>query len=636
MAFGFAEIVTMLINGLVIASTLFIVASGLSIVFGVSRISNFAHGSLYMVGAYVCWSVMRVLPAGVMWFFLAAAITAVVVGILGLLLEMTVLRRLYHAPHHLQLIATFGVFLIVRDLALMIWGPQELFPPRVPGLSGMIRVFGRPFLDYYFVIIGASIAILLILLFLFHRTRWGILLRAATQDRDMVAALGVDQKWLFTGVFLLSAVLAGLGGALDTLRVPASLGMDISVIIDAFAVVVIGGMGSIIGCFIASLVVGILTAAGTILLPQVTLALVFIVMATVLIVRPKGLFGKNTGASWEDPASLDAVVRPAGPTARLAWTVLIGVLAIAPFVVSEYVLDVLTETVILVLFAWSFYFMAGPGGMISFGQAAFFGIGLYAPALLFKYYGIGMTTGLIVAPLAAGLGAAVLGWFAVRSAGIYFAMLTLAFAQILWSVTFQWFELTNGELGILGIWAEGWASDKRFFYLLCLAISVGGILLLRRIVFAPFGYSLRAGRDSELRAEATGIRIVRQKWLAFVLSGTLSGMAGGLMLYLKGSVFPSYVDISTSFDAFVMALLGGLQSLNGPIVGAVIYRLLKTTLQTYVYHWNMVVGAILILIALFMPRGISGLVEDVRKRRARSGAASPAMLQPAEAGASEG
>jgi branched-chain amino acid transport system permease protein len=275
--------------------------------------------------------------------------------------------------------------------------------------------------------------------------------------------------------------------------------------------------------------------------------------------------------------------------------------------------------------------MAGPGGMISFGQAAFFGIGLYAPALLFKYYGIGMTTGLIVAPVAAGLSAALLGWFAVRSAGIYFAMLTLAFAQILWSVTFQWFELTNGELGILGIWADGWAGDKRLFYLLCLAISVGGILLLRRIVFAPFGYSLRAGRDSELRSEATGIKIVRQKWLAFILSGALSGMAGGLMLYLKGSAFPSYIDIQTSFDAFVMALLGGLQSLNGPIVGAIIFRALKTTLQTHVYHWNMVVGAVLIFIALFIPRGISGLVEDVRKWRARSHGASSAMLQPAEA-----
>ena len=498
MAHGFAEVITMLINGLVIASTLFVVASGLSIVFGVSRISNFAHGSLYMVGAYVVWTATHFLPSGMFWFFLAAAIAAIAVGVLGLLIEMTVLRRLYHAPHHLQLIATFGIFLIIRDVTLLIWGPQELFPPRVPGLSGMIWVFGRPFLDYYFVIIGASVAILIILLFLFHRTRWGVLLRAATQDREMVAALGVDQKWLFSGVFLLSAVLAGLGGALDTLRVPASLGMDITVIIDAFAVVVIGGMGSIVGCFLASLTVGILTAVGTVLLPQATLSLVFVVMALVLIARPKGLFGKNLGASWQDPANIEVVLKPAGPPARLAWVFFVALLVVAPFVISEYYLDVLTETVILVLFAWSFYFMAGPGGMISFGQAAFFGIGLYAPALLFKFYGIGMTAGLIAAPLAAGLSAAVLGWFAVRSSGIYFAMLTLAFSQILWSVVFEWYTLTNGELGILGIWPGGWASDKRFFYLLSLAITAFGIVGLRRVVFAPLGYSLRAGRDSEL------------------------------------------------------------------------------------------------------------------------------------------
>ena len=366
----------------------------------------------------------------------------------------------------------------------------------------MIRVFGRPFLDYYFVIIGASIAILMLLLFLFHHTRWGVLLRAATQDREMVAALGVDQKWLFTGVFLLSAVLAGFGGALDTLRVPASLGMDITVVIDAFAVVVIGGMGSIVGCFVASLVVGILTAVGTVFLPQVTLALVFVVMALVLIARPKGLFGKNVGASWKDPANVDIVLKPAGARARLAWMALIGLLVIAPFVINEYYLDILTETVVLVLFAWSFYFMAGPGGMISFGQAAFFGIGLYAPALLFKFYGIGMTAGLIAAPLAAGLSAAVLGWFAVRSSGIYFAMLTLAFSQILWSVAFQWYALTNGELGILGIWPQGWASDKRLFYLLSLAITVVGNP--RNATHGVFAVWLQLACRTQLRAAGRG------------------------------------------------------------------------------------------------------------------------------------
>jgi len=145
------------------------------------------------------------------------------------------------------------------------------------------------------------------------------------------------------------------------------------------------------------------------------------------------------------------------------------------------------------------------------------------------------------------------------------------------------------------------------------------------IVFSAFGWSLRAGRDSELRAEATGVDVRRQKWIAFTLAGAFAGMAGGLMVYLKGSAFPSYFDIATSFDVFVMALLGGLQSLNGPIVGAGIYRFLKTMLQTYIYHWNMIVGAILILLALFMPRGVSGVLGSLRDWRLRSRAVPGAV-----------
>src|SRR5438105_1734076 len=258
MTLELTEVVNILLNGLVIASTLFLVSSGLSIVFGVSRISNFAHGSLYMLGAYIAYSTIRAFPSTALGFFAAAAVTALAVGAIGFLIEVAIFRPLYPLPHHLQLIATFGIFLIVRDLALLIWGPQELFAPRVPGMTGAVNILGARFPEYYLLLIGASVVILGILWLLFHHTRWGVLLRAATQDRDMVAALGVDQKWLFTGVFVLSAVLAGLAGALDAPRLPASLGMDITIIIEAFAVVVMGGMGSILGCFLASLLVGIL------------------------------------------------------------------------------------------------------------------------------------------------------------------------------------------------------------------------------------------------------------------------------------------------------------------------------------------------------------------------------------------
>jgi branched-chain amino acid transport system permease protein len=385
-------------------------------------------------------------------------------------------------------------------------------------------------------------------------------------------------------------------------------------------VVVIGGMGSIIGCFLAALLVGLLIAVATVYLPVINLALVFLVMAAVLVVRPRGFFGKNTGASWQDPASADEVMRPAGRRERMAWMVILAALLVVPFALPAYWLDTLIEILIWTFVAWSFYSIAGTAGMMSFGQAAFFGIGVYSAALLHKYFATGMVTGLLAAPVFAGLAALFAGWFAVRLSGIYFAMLTLAFAQIIWSVSFQWFQVTNGELGILNLWPADWARDRRVFYFVTLAICVFGILLLRRMVFSPFGASLRAGRDSELRAEATGIDVRRQKWFAFAMAGAFGGLAGGLMVYLKGSAFPSYLDIATSFDVFIMALLGGLQSLNGPIVGAAIYQTLKTLLQTYVAHWNMIIGAILILVSIFIPRGVSGIVADVRAWRARKAA----------------
>ena len=612
---------SMLINGMGIAAVLFIVSSGLSIIFGVSRVYNFAHGSLYMLGAYFGYTILTRLPSGPLWFLTGILLAAIAVGLVGLLVELTIMRRLYHVPHHLQIIATFGLFLISRDVVLMVWGPVQLVAPSVPGLSSPVRVFGLAFPNYYLLMFGVSVAIFVGLMLLFEKSRWGTLLRAAIQDRDMVSALGVNQKLLFTSVFVLSSALAGFAGGLDLLRVSASLDMDITLIIDAFAVVVIGGMGSIVGSLIASLIVGLLTAVGTVYFQQLSLALVFITMAVVLLIRPKGLFGKNTGAALEEHGTDETVLKPASRQARWAWAGIMAALVAAPFVLGPYWIDTVTETIIYAFFAWAFYLLAGPGGIVSFGQAAFFGVGVYVPALLFKYYGLSMVPSLILAPIAAGLTAAIIGWVSVRLVGIYFGMLTLAFAQIIWSVVYQWMEVTNGEIGILGIWPDRWASDRRVFYFLTLSVSTLGILAMRRLVFTPFGYGLRAVRDSTGRADAIGIDAHRQKWVAFIVAGAMSGMAGVLMVYSKGSAFPAYLDIQSSLDVFVMALLGGLQSLNGPIIGAVIYRSLKIVLQTNFYHWNMIVGTILILLALFLPRGVSGLTSDFRSWRARVNAA---------------
>jgi branched-chain amino acid transport system permease protein len=626
-----AQLVVMTLNGLVIAASLFIVSAGKSIVYGVSRTSNFAHGSLFMLGAYLAYTLVDVFPSGTAWFFLAVALSAGIVGLFGLAIEMTMFRRLYTAPHHLQLIATFGLFLIIRDQTQVIWGPYELFGPRVPGLAGAVRILGRRFPEYNFVILGTSVALLLVLWLIFHKTLWGVKLRAATQDREMVAALGVDQRWLFSGVFVMGAVLAGLAGALQIPAQPAHLGMDLDIVIQAFAVIVIGGMGSIAGTFLASIMVGLITALGAVLFSQLSLVLVFILMAAVLVVRPNGLLGKHLGPDWKDPAGTGAPPRRAGRRALAGWLALIVLLAAAPFYAGAFGLSTISETLIYALFAFSFYFMGGPAGMISFGQAAFFAVGMYAAALMMRDLGLGLAVALLAGPACAGLSAALFGFFYVRVGGIRLAMLSLAFGQLVWAVLYQWYAVTNGDNGILNVWPPAWAAGTTTYYELTLLLCAGGIAAMRQIVFAPFGYGLRAARDSSLRAEAVGIHIPLQRWIGFVVSGVFAGLAGVLMVYLKGSAFPAYADVATSFDALVMALLGGLQSLSGPLFGAVIYRALKIYLQIEFVRWPTVMGLALILLAVFLPRGVGGAVEQVRARLARRRRLASAPVEPSPA-----
>jgi len=208
------------LGGLAQASSLFLVAAGLSIIFGVTRIVNFAHGSFYMVGAYIAvWLAERLAEglAGGAGFWGAIAIAALGTGLLGVALELLVLRRLYRSPELFQLLATFGVVLIAQDAALAIWGPEDLLGPRAPGLEGVIRILGRPFPKYELLLIALGPLVLGLLWLLFHRTRWGTLVRAATQDREMTSALGINQTWLFTSVlFVASNLLVDLSyGLID-------------------------------------------------------------------------------------------------------------------------------------------------------------------------------------------------------------------------------------------------------------------------------------------------------------------------------------------------------------------------------------------------------------------------------------
>jgi branched-chain amino acid transport system permease protein len=382
--------------------------------------------------------------------------------------------------------------------------------------------------------------------------------------------------------------------------------------------VVVGGMGSITGAFLAAVIIAEVKAlcigigvvhfgAFTVNFSKLTLVAEFIVMAIVLIVRPYGLLGRPQ-AAVRNPAEIEDPIRPATTPLKLTGAAVLIALLLLPLAnkASPYALVLGIDVLIAILFATSLHFIMGPGGMHSFGHAAYFGLGAYGAGLMVKFLGAPMPLALLAAALAALMGALLFGWFSVRLSGVYLAMLTLAFAQIVWSILFQWENVTGGSNGILGIWPQAPFDSRPAFYLLTLALVLAGVLLLRRFLFAPFGYAMRAGRDSPLRAEAIGINVKRVHWIGFAIAGLFCGIAGGLFAYAKGTISPEVAWVSRSIDGMVMVLLGGIQTLTGPIVGAALFTVLQDNVMRQTTFWRGLLGAVILLLVLVFPGGIVG------------------------------
>ncbi|MEZ5741588.1 MAG: ABC transporter permease [Burkholderiaceae bacterium] len=619
-----------LFNGLASASTLFLIAAGLSLIFGVTRIVNFARGSFYMVGVYVAYSMVELLGPSGLGFWAGVLLAAVIVAAFGALIEFLLLRRIYKAPELFQLLATFALVLIIRDGVIALWGPEDLLGPRAPGLTGSFEFLGRSLPTYDLVLIVAGPLVLGALWLLLTRTRWGTLIRAATQDREMVGALGVNQAWLFTSVFALGAFLAGLGGALQLPREPASQALDLVALGEAFVVVVVGGMGSIPGAFLAALIIAqvkaVCIAIGDVSFGEfsfsfskLTLVVEFLVMAIVLIWRPWGLLGKPAPES-RNPAEVEMPLRRL-PVSLLAVGALLmlALLALPLFEARfPYLMILMIDILIAVLFAASLHFIMGPGGMHSFGHAAYFGLGAYGAGLLMLQAHWPMELALLFGPVVAGLGALLFGWFAVRLSGVYLAMLTLALGQIVWSIIFQWDDFTGGSNGLIGIWPAEWLSEKRHYYLLTLAVTVLGIAVLWRALQAPFGYTMRAVRDSPLRADAIGIDTHRAQWLGFVLAGIVGGAAGALFAFSKGSISPDIIGVGRSIDGLVMVLLGGVQTLTGPLLGASLFTWLEDTVARETDYWRAMLGGVILLLVILFPGGVVGGIRRLFLREERA------------------
>ena len=613
--------IVQLLGGLSYATTLFLMAAGLTLIFGVTRIVNFAHGSFFMLGAlFTAHWVTNWFPA---WgespplYLLAMLLGAACAGLAGAVAEFFLLRRMSGAPELYQLVATFGLSLALHDAMQWGFGPEEVFAPRFPGLKGALQIGDEFFPVYQLAMIALGPLVWLGLHLLLKRSRFGQRLRAATHDRGMLAALGVNPKPLMLGAVVLGCALAGLGGALQLPREPAHLQMDINVIVETFVVVVTGGLGSIGGAFVAALLIGLVHAFGIAVFPQATLVIVFLTMALVLVFRPQGLHGAALTSPESAGGVREAAQKFRGLLLGRVWLLVIAaallLLAGLAWAGGPYWQTLAADALILMIFGISLQAMMALGGLVSFGHAAFFALGGYGAALSHSLWGASLPLALAVGCGAALAVAAVFGAAVVRSRGVYLAMLSLALAQVMWATATQWVALTGGDNGLIGLTLVS-EEGRPLFYALLVALALLSVFALKFLSQSVMGAALQAGRDAPLRAAASGLPVGWLNYRIFIESAVLAGLAGGLFAAHKGAVFPSLAAVSSSVDALLVVLLGGVHQLWGAVVGSVVLSYLNAELGREVTYWRGLLGLFIMLIMVASPTGLLSLLRRIGRQ----------------------
>lgn len=290
MPFDADFLVTQLVVGVARAMMLFLLSAGLSLIFGVMNVLNFAHATFLLLGGYIIYSIYSLIGPGIPMFLLAVGAGCLILAVIGFALERVVISRMYERELPEQLLLTFSFVLIIGDLIRLIWGVEDR---SISFNIEPLEIFGTFVNPYQFVVIGLGLSVALGLWALLKFTRYGRIVRAAVYSREMVSALGIRIRLIYGGVFALGLALAALAAGAFLPTAPMALGVDIDLIVQSFAVVVIGGFGSILGTFVASLIVGIVYAFSVLVWPNGALAVVFLIVVAILIWRPWGLFGSE-------------------------------------------------------------------------------------------------------------------------------------------------------------------------------------------------------------------------------------------------------------------------------------------------------------------------------------------------------
>jgi branched-chain amino acid transport system permease protein len=593
-----------LLIGLINGSFYALLSLGLAVIFGMLNIINFTHGAQYMMGAFGAYLLANYLGIG---YWPSLIIAPIIVGITGVIIERTMLKRLYHLDHLYGLLLTFGLALIIQGLFRHQFGSSGLPYPIPPELQGGFKL---PFMFlpiYRAWVIVFSAAICLLTWFLIERTSLGATLRAATENPTIVRTFGVNVPRLIMLTYGAGVGLAGLAGVLAAPIYQVSPLMGADLINVVFAVVVIGGMGSILGSVITGFTLGLVEGLTKVFYPEASTTVVFIIMAIVLLIRPSGLFGKVTNQTAGVEST--AVASTADGTGVIPYVMagMTAVLAVAPLVVYPVFL---MKALCFSMLALSLNLMLGYVGLLSFGHAMFLGSAGYISAHAAKVWGFTPELAILSGTLAAMFLGVVTGFIAIRRQGIYFAMTTLALSQMIFFYAVQ-AKFTGGEDGIQAVprgklFGVIDLTNQLTMYYLVFVIFTATMLLVYRIIHSPFGEVLKSIRENESRAISLGYKTERYKFAAFIISATIAGLGGATKALVFQLASLTDVHSGTSGEAVLMTLVGGLGTMLGPILGAFVI----TGMETYLAEWGqwvtVIQGVVFVICVMAFRRGLIG------------------------------
>ncbi|MDR1573465.1 MAG: ABC transporter permease [Clostridiales Family XIII bacterium] len=612
--------------GLSYGLILFLLAAGLTLTMGLMRVINMSHGAMFMIAGY--FGVWAYTQTG-SWLFAVVAAGALA-AVLGLLLETVFLRRLYDNPAN-QVLLTIGFINILNNIAQWIWGgfPASVPIPKLFNFSVTIGNIGIP--AFRFFVIGFGVVTAVLLWILQDKTRIGAMVRAGMDNREVASALGMNNKMLFTGVFVLGSLIAGVTSMIGGTQTGLNMNTGWNVLLSSIIVVVIGGTGSVQGALLGGIIIGLIDSFGKAYFPNFASLLIYLVLIVVLLIKPSGLLGRKTDVNraaevsagrggapkrhvpiWEENAlaapgmGLKIKAYRKGP-----YLLVVIVLAALPLLIGTYTQSMMTKVLIYALFAMSLDVIMGYTGMRSFGHAAFFGMGGYAVGLLAKnahidsFWLIFILTLLLCAALSA-----VIGYFTLKTSGTYFLMVTMAFGQLLYVVADKWYQLTGGADGLVGIprpklgFDVSWSSSKIYYFVLLIFLIC--YILLHHVMRSSYGRSLLGIRENEGRMRSLGFDTWLLKYKAMIIAGVFAGVAGLLYAYTYGQMVPTLFSLDSSAMPMLMVIMGGGSTLWGPALGALVIILFQNYTGIYMPdRWPLLLGILYVLCVMFLRGGFA-------------------------------